>query len=184
MIGTTRNHPAARPLIGYFINPLPMVLDLSPRHDLTHRTAEAVRTALAHRAHPYSAMVADRRRNGLDPLDLGVLVALQETAPIRLGGATLTQQIIGTGSSVAPVTFFVQLEGEAVTLAVEYQPGTLTPAFADRLLVEIEEQLVAGVGAAPAPATERPTSPTSPHAASAGVRRGRRRSDPARRHRR
>ncbi len=181
---STRDHPGAERLVGFYLNTLPLVVDVGLDDGLGalgRRCSETIGAALSHRTYPFARIVADRRRAGLPAPTVDVLLAYEELAAATLGGLRADHEILSSGSSVAPATFFVQVRGSVVDLGVEFRHDTLTEADADALLAELDEVLrrsierpadtvVTALPAAAARRTELPprawlgtTAPLSPH---------------------
>jgi amino acid adenylation domain-containing protein len=143
---TTRDHPSADSLIGYYLNSLPLTISVDATSTLSELRAECgdlLAHSLTHRAYPFAEMVDDRRRAGQTPPVPQVLIALQDLSGLTFGQHRVDQQILYTGSSVADATFFVQTAGDSVTLAVEHNGSVIDGATADRLLLDLEAALIA-----------------------------------------
>lgn len=141
---TTRDHPVADPLIGYYLNSLPLTIKVEATSTLSELRAdcgELLARSLSHRAYPFAEMVDDRRRAGQPAPVPQVLIALQDLSGLSFGQHRVDQQILYTGSSVADATFFVQTAGDTVNLAVEHNGSVITGATADQLLFDLEAAL-------------------------------------------
>ncbi|MDH4364251.1 MAG: AMP-binding protein, partial [Acidimicrobiia bacterium] len=155
MLASTRNHPAAEPLVGYFLNTLPVELAVDPDQPLAELTARAGAAAarnLAARAYPYARIVEDRRRAGLEagPARLDVLVAYDELPVAHLGGVPVDQQVLSNGTAVTDATFFVELRGDRaggsrIDLSLEHRGARIGAAQAGALLDQLDAALTAVV---------------------------------------
>ncbi|MEM7275052.1 MAG: AMP-binding protein, partial [Actinomycetota bacterium] len=144
LITSTRNHPAAADLVGYFLNTVPVRVPCqvdTPAEALAETAATAVGEALAHRTYPLASVVADRREAGRPEPALEVLMAFDHLDDLRLGDQRVSQRVLSNGTAVAPMTFFVEVRGDAVDLSMEYRgsvvPAELAAAMLDRLDVEL-----------------------------------------------
>ncbi len=143
---TTRDHPTADPLIGYYLNSLPLTINVDPSSTLSQLRAECgelLAHSLSHRAYPFAEMVLDRRRADQAAPIPQVLIALQDLSELTFGQHGVDQEILYTGSSVADATFFVQTAGDDVTLAVEHRGSVIDSRTADHLLFDLEVALTA-----------------------------------------
>ncbi len=141
---STKDLAGAAPLVGYYLNTLPLVVDVDPGealHDIAERTGELVADALAHRTYPFASMVRDARAAGLPLPDVSCMLAYEELAPVELPGAEAEHTILASGTSVADATFFVQERGDAVELGLEYRGRVVGRADAGRLLDAFEQAL-------------------------------------------
>lgn len=148
MTASTRNHPGAEPLIGYYLNTVPLVVAAPAEDrfaDLARRCGELTGQVLAHRTYPFATIVADRRAAGLALPDTRILVAFEELAESSLGGLPASHEILTSGSTIADATFFIQVRGLQVILGLEYATTVLDAVGADRLLAELDEVLRVGV---------------------------------------
>ena len=141
---STRDHPSADDLVGYFLNTLPLTVDAAAGRTLGALRSDCAATlasALDHRAYPFASMVADRRRAGAADPSPQVLVALQDLDRVAFGRTSAAQEILFTGSAVADATFFVQLRDGAVELAIEHRGSVVSAAMADQLLADLDRAL-------------------------------------------
>ncbi len=146
---STKDLAGAAPLVGYYLNTLPLVVDVDPDEalaDVARRAGELVASALPHRTYPFASMVRDARAAGLPPPDVSCMLAYEELAPVDFPGAEAEHTILAAGTSVADATFFVQERGDAVELGLEYRGRVVGRADAGRLLDAFEQTLRALVG--------------------------------------
>jgi acyl carrier protein len=143
---STRDHPSAEHLVGYYLNTLPLTFDVDPARplrELRTNCAEILASGLAHRTLPFADVVAARRRAGLPDPSPQVLVALQELDDVAFGNRRGTQEILFTGAAVADATFFVQQRSGRLVLAVEHRGSEVSAATADQLLADLDTALTA-----------------------------------------
>ena len=104
---STKDHAAAADLVGYYLNTLPMDLEvgLDDRFgQVIERATMAITDALPHRTYPFASIVRDARR-GRAPACPNVAVPARvrgARATRRLGGADVSQRILASGTAVAP----------------------------------------------------------------------------------
>lgn len=146
MVTSTRSHRNAEPLVGYFLNALPLEIACAPSASL-QSLSEGVTTTvagnLAHRTYPYARIVDDRRRAGIDPADPLVMVVFEELGTTTLAGLPVRQRILSPDSSVADATFWVQTQDDELHLGMEYRGTVLDRAQAERLLADFDAMLAA-----------------------------------------
>ena len=161
---STREHPAVETVIGLFLNTVPVVLPVTPGSTYTEvadAAGAAVAAALAARTIPLATIAAARRRTGLQPPAINVLLAFEDWAPCRLGSAPVDHEVLPTGSPVADATFFVQLHGDRVELSIEYRASVLDGAGAAQLLVDFERAIRAAIDRPRSEVAALDTGPTS-----------------------
>ncbi len=138
VITSTRGHPAANELFGYFLNTLPVRIrcdEDTTTANLIGRTAAAVGGALAHRSYPLSQIHADRRQAGRPTPRTDIMVAFDELPPVQIDGRTCTQAVLWNGTAVADLTFFVEVRNDRIDLSLEYR-GSVIGADAASILLE------------------------------------------------
>ncbi|MDY7105944.1 MAG: amino acid adenylation domain-containing protein [Actinomycetota bacterium] len=158
---STRDHPGAEGLVGYYLNTVPVLVDAGPDDTfatVARRCAEQIGGALAHRTYPFARIVADRRAAGLAPPATRVLVAYEELAPADLGGREANHEVLASGSTIADATFFVQVRGQRVDLGLEHDTTVIDAAGADALLAEVDAVLAAGLARPTTPLADLPTA--------------------------
>lgn len=153
LITSTRNHPAAAELFGYFLNTLPVRVAIDggagdghstgpTMSELVDRAGDAVGGALANRAYSRARIAADRRREGLPVPQLEVLMAWDELEQLSFGDATVDQRVLWNGTAVAPLTFFAEARGDRLDLSVEWQ-GNRVPAQVATTLLALWDRAIA-----------------------------------------
>ncbi len=157
VIASTRNHPAADDLAGFFLNTLPVELDCpqtATLGELATRAAATMGAALAHRCYPLANIVADRRlaKSRLPFTD--VLLAFDRFAPARLGGHRVTHDVMFNGAAVADATFFVEVREDRVDLSVEYRGSVLAEADALSMLEDFDTMLAYAIASPSVPLQE------------------------------
>ena len=147
LTASVREHACSEPMVGYFLNTLPMVVEVSGTDaslaDLASVASEVLGRALPHRSHPYAEMVSAARRNGAQLPYPEMLLAVEDLAPATLGGRTVDHEILASGHAVAAATVFVQIRGEQVDLGIEYAGSALTAERAMLLLDDLDHLLTA-----------------------------------------
>lgn len=138
----TKDHPAAEPLIGYFLNTLPLGFDVGPEttfDGLDSAASSTVADVLPHRTLPLSEIVSRLRRLGHEPPDVSHMLAYERLAPTSWGGRSAHHRILASGTSVSDLTFFVQERGEALRLGLEYRGAVVDAQLATELLDRFSE---------------------------------------------
>ena len=138
---STKEHPDADPLIGYFLNTLPLLVDASRRESLSSLSQQCttvLAAALERRSYPYTKIVADRRRAGLTPPTTSILLAFQQLEPATLGGMAAEHTILSADNAVTDATFFVQVRGHHIDLGIEYSSSVLDEDLAGLLLRDLD----------------------------------------------
>ena len=134
---STKDHPAAEPLIGYALNTLPLRIEVDPSATLRSLDLDAsalVARALPYRTQPYADIVRQARLDGRAVPDTSHMLAYERLAPIRFGDTVADHRIIPSGTAVNDLTFFVQERGEYLHLGIEYRGDVLDAALARQLL--------------------------------------------------
>ncbi len=132
-----RDHPAMANVVGYFLNPLPLVIVADFDDSLeavARRTGDTLAAALEHRAVPWQSVVASARERGITAPTGRVMLAIEDLAPASLGGRAVSHKILASGTAVNDLTFFVQIRDENVELGCEYRGSTVGRAKAAMLL--------------------------------------------------
>ncbi len=145
---SVRDHSDAAPLVGYFLNTLPIriAFDADQSFDDAARTiSDAVAEALPHRTYPFARMVRDARADGRREPTASVMLAFEDLAPAALGDAEVDHRILAAGTAVNTATVFVQLRGEAVAAGIEYDGSTISRRDAEALLDAFAATLEAGL---------------------------------------
>jgi len=168
LITSTRNHPAAAELFGYFLNTLPIRIAIDGEEsgpdpssssqvslaDLVDRASEAVGGTLANRAYPRARIAADRRDAGLPVPDLEVLMAWDELEVLGFDDTTVEQRVLWNGTAVAPLTFFAEARGDRLDLSVEWKGDRIPAPLADTLLALWDRAIGAAIESPATTATD------------------------------
>ena len=144
LITSTRNHPIAEQLFGYFLNTVPLRIDVAAGRSTTElatATAAAIGGALAHRTYPLARIIADRLEAGRPAPNLDTLVAFDELPTISIDGAPARQRVLWNGTAVAPLTFFIEVRDERIDLSVEHRGSVVGGAMAEQMLHDIDRIL-------------------------------------------
>ena len=164
LTASTRD-PAAQGLVGYFLNVLPVPVEVAPTDTigaLGDRMGGVVADLLAHRRAPASRLVAGTRgTDGAIPVP-SVILAFEDLAPASSTAHAASHEILWSGSAVADVTIFVQLRGDTVELGVEHRGtrvgGEVAQGLLDDLVVAMHHALgdrLRPVSELPLPSLER-----------------------------
>ena len=161
---SVRDHPAVRDVVGYFLNPLPLLIDVADdssfrSHALT--VGDTLAAALTHRVVPFSSVVASAKERGIQAPTARIMLAVEDLAPAMLDGRNVEHSILASGTAVNDLTFFVQVRDELVEIGCEFRGDTigrdnaevLLDSFADalKMLVEHPGQSVATLVNTPEP---------------------------------
>ncbi len=162
---STKDHADTAPLVGYYLNSLPMALTVPSGArfaDLLDQASDSISAALPHRTHPFASMVREARAADLAPPDLSFMLAYEELATPTFPDAHAEQRILASGTSVTDLTFFVQERAESLQLGLEYRGSVLREADAERLLALFETVLLDGAadaGRSVGRSSRRPSRP-------------------------
>ena len=100
----------------------------TPGPTLAARADAVAAAALAHRHYPYASMVDDARRAGRSLAAPSVLLSYEQADEIVIGGLVAEHDVLSNGAAVTDLTFFVQVQGDDVHLAVEYRGAVVGEA--------------------------------------------------------
>lgn len=148
-----RRRAELEPLIGYFVNLLPLRIDLSGRpsfSELLARVRGVVLDALAHEEIPFVQVVqavqarSDPSRNPLFQIALSQQPRMPEIAP----GWELVPEEIGSGGSKIDLIVVIDERGDQIAGPITYNPDLLDSATITRM-VGHWQTLLAGVDADP-----------------------------------
>ncbi len=142
-IAASTRDPAAQDLIGYFLNVLPVPIEVAASDSIDaigERMGRVVADVLAHRRVPASRLIADTRLTDHPIPSPSVIVAFEDLADSSCTLFEADHEILWSGSAVVDSTIFVQVRGESVNLAVEHR-GT-------RVGAEVAAGLIDDVAAA------------------------------------
>ncbi|MDH4278291.1 MAG: AMP-binding protein, partial [Acidimicrobiia bacterium] len=148
LITSTRTDAAAEPLVGYFLNTVPMVIDRD-----AVAVARRLGETLSHRAFPLARILADRREACLPAAAPSIYVAFDDLGPGTVGSATAEQRVLSNGSAVADATIFVERRPDRLDISLEYRGSVMTEAQAKRVLTAIDAALADLTGSGPARAS-------------------------------
>ena len=141
---SVRDHPAVAEVVGYFLNPLPLLLSVPETTSvggLSVSVADTLAQGLAYRSVPFADIVRSARERGVVQPSGRVMLAVEDLAPAELDGALVEHKILSSGTAVNDLTFFVQIRGERVELGCEYRGQTIGRALATRLLDDFADAL-------------------------------------------
>ncbi|HKE19752.1 MAG TPA: amino acid adenylation domain-containing protein [Kofleriaceae bacterium] len=138
-VAAGRDRPEVRPLLGLFLNPLPLRLRFEgdPRaRELVGAAGRALRAALAHSDVPFERIVADvnpERRPYRQPLFDVVINHHPPPAAPRLGGLRVGH-VRAAGAPVTPYELMIRtiVRGDALVIQLDYQ----RERFADDAVAE------------------------------------------------
>lgn len=140
LAASIREHASSEPMVGYFLNTLPLVLDVGTSNTSFAEVASSANDVLAaslpHRSHPFAEMVALARSEGRPLPKPEVLLAVQDHAPLSLDGHEVVHELLAAGEAVTSVTIFVQMRGDHVDLGVEFDGSVLDR---DRALLLLDD---------------------------------------------
>lgn len=140
-LATSLREPATDAHVGYFLNVLPLPMEVDPSATLRDLAADAsadVAAALVHRHVPAARLIAEARELGRPIATPDVILAYEDISTATPQGSAVDHEILWSGSAVADATLFVQIRGEQVDLALEYRGSVLDDAAAHRLLDDVE----------------------------------------------
>ena len=152
--GSTRDHPGAEPLLGYYLNTLPFVVEVDAADSaaqVVKRCSELIPETIAHRAYPYAQIVADRRAADLPPPSASILFTLEELGPVEFGGYVATPTIVPNHEAVTDLAVFVIVGRDSIELGVEHSGTVIDAEGAAELLDDLDAAILHTL--------ERPTSP-------------------------
>ena len=143
---SVRDHPALAATVGFFLNPLPLLIDVGANQSnaqLAQTVSATLADALRYRAVPFAAVARAARERGATPPTSRIMLAVEDLAPAQLAGETVDHRILESGTAVNDLTFFVQLRGEQIEIGCEYSGAAVSRADAEHLLGRFEDRLVA-----------------------------------------
>ena len=162
-----RGRAELEPLIGFFINTLPLVLELGddPSFDtLTARSREALLDAHQHQDIPFERLVEalqPQRDMGRAPLFQTLLIVLQDplTQAAAFPGIEVAPLARAGGTAKFDLTLSVHNAGDGLGLSLEYDSDLFRAETAARLLGRFETLLAAALEAPAAPLSALPLAP-------------------------
>jgi amino acid adenylation domain-containing protein len=134
---STKDHPDVEPLIGYFLNTLPVTVTAAPAstlRDVDRAASAAVSEVLPHRSLQLGEIVGDTRRRGGAVPPLSWMLAYERLAPARFGGSDVGLEVVHAGGAVNDLTFLVYEHGDDLRLAVEHRGSAISSELAHELL--------------------------------------------------
>ncbi|MFK8023765.1 MAG: AMP-binding protein, partial [Ilumatobacter sp.] len=134
---SVKDHPSTGPMVGYFLNTLPVRIDLSPgmrTQQLVEQVGASVAGAVEHRTYPFASIVRDARSAGLVVPEVSVMLAYERLAPATLGGEQVEHEILASGTSVADLTLFVQERDDRLSIGIEYSGRVVSTSDAQQIL--------------------------------------------------
>ncbi|PYP93124.1 MAG: non-ribosomal peptide synthetase [Candidatus Angelobacter sp. Gp1-AA117] len=156
VIGTAiagRNHSEIEPLIGFFVNTLPLRTDLSGNpslRDLLHRVRETCLAAYAHQDLPFEKLVEQLqpRRDSVRAPIVQVMFVL-ENAPLpelRLGSLQISSFPIDSGSAKFELALLVSEDKDTMSCNFEYNTALFEEQTIARMVQDYQailQQMIA-----------------------------------------
>lgn len=144
---STRTHAAAAAMVGYFLNPIVVAVDLD-EHDTVAGTAARfagdLRDTIAHAAAPFDEVavrVGARREPDRHPIFQAMFVYQEATPPPALGSAQLHPLTLDLGASKFDLTLFAS-EGEGgLDIGIEYRADRFDAGWMERTLDQYQTLL-------------------------------------------
>ncbi|NUT53962.1 MAG: amino acid adenylation domain-containing protein, partial [Saccharothrix sp.] len=161
VVGTpvaNRAHRDLEPVVGFFVNTLPLRVDLAgdPAFDvLLGRVREVAHAAYEHQDVPLERIVAELRPERVPGLPSVVQVVFQVTEgtmrPLRLAGHSLTPELVDTGTAKFDLSVTLEETADGLAGLVEYDGDLFDAATIARLTghFEVLARAVARSDAAP-----------------------------------
>ena len=156
---TGRTDPDAEKLIGFFVNTLPLAVDINPHHtfrQFLHHSRTVLMHAVTHQDIPFDKLVEHARPTRdrhTPPLIQTVFTTMDGTDPAPLHTATMRPLPIDEGVAKFDLTVQVQVEPDVVRVLFDYACDLYEPATMAEL-ADSYRALVAAVLADP----DRPLS--------------------------
>jgi amino acid adenylation domain-containing protein len=158
-----RSHSDVEPLVGFFVNMLPLRIDLSGRPtytELLRRVRVRTLEALAHEEMPFDRLVAElqpQRNLSATPF-FQVMFVLQNTPPAELvlPGLTLRPFEIPRGSTAFDLSLSMQEQAGGIEGMLEYSRDLFDPESAGRLVDQFRVLLAAIAKSPDTPVAELP----------------------------
>lgn len=163
VIGTdvaNRNRSETEQLIGFFVNVLPLRLDLSGNpsfRTLLARAREVALGAFSHQELPFEKLVEDlapERRAGVNPLVQVLLVMEIDTGTEALPGLIVSQFRVENETSRFGLVLFARVEGSQILITWLYNRDLFGPTAIARMSTGFE-RILAAVAADPATTLDR-----------------------------
>lgn len=134
---SVKDHPVTGPLVGYFLNTLPLRIDLPEGQrvgELVGHVGASVAAAIEHRTYPFASMVRDARAEILGVPNVSLMLAYERQSVPLFAGTPVEHEVLASGGSVSDVTLFVHERGDRLSIAIEYSGHVLSAGDAERLL--------------------------------------------------
>ncbi|RZV47470.1 MAG: amino acid adenylation domain-containing protein [Acidimicrobiales bacterium] len=147
---SVRDHPDLSDVVGYFLNPLPLIVqgpDASSLRTVAEQTSELLVDALHYRSVPFAEVIRSARERDVPEPESKIMLAVEDLAPARFDGSEIGHQILASGTAVNDLTFFVQLRGEHIDIGCEYRGSVVDEHEASQLLARFDRALGAMVEA-------------------------------------
>lgn len=125
-------------LAGYALNVLPLVVNLD---DPVASASQVLADALTHRNYPFASVVNDFRSAGRPIPRLRALVAYGKLNAATFDGKPAHHRVLAPDTATTDVTFFVQVRGTDVNLAIEYSGSAMSRSAAEQLLSKFKATL-------------------------------------------
>lgn len=141
---STKDHPATDPLVGYYLNSLPVVLDLRGAHTLAavdDLASRQVAELMTHRTVPFADLVRDARDRGRREPNISHMLAYEQLAPAHFGDTVARHRIAAAPTAVSDLTFFVQERGDHLAVALEFRGSAVSKDHASALLGAFDDAL-------------------------------------------
>ena len=144
---STRSHPAALEMFGYFLNPVAICVEIDEQQPVREAAVTFAREqarALAHAALPFDTLAAQLspRRQADRQAIFQVMFVYQENGPApALGQARLEPVTLDLGASKFDLSLFVTERAGALEMAVEYRADRFDEVWMRALLGHYERLL-------------------------------------------
>lgn len=151
---TTRSHPATARMIGYFLNPLPVRVEVDERRSVEQALREfgrELRMLLSHASVPLETLAQaldTPRRRGVHPIFQTMFVHQESDEACRLGDAALEPIPLDLCESKFDFTLFAAEGPASLQISIEYRTDRFDTAWMERLL-EHYQTLLSGLTASP-----------------------------------
>ena len=150
-----RNHPDSQPLIGYFLNTLPIRNQLEPGQSFRSSSRQVKQTlweAYSHADVPFEKMVelvAKERESGHHPIFQVLFVLLEEaTGPLQFGEVKGDPVFSHSGTSKVDLTLEIQASGDEWVCQFEYATDLFDATSIERMAGHFQT-LVSGIAENP-----------------------------------
>lgn len=153
LVGVTasvRDHPSLDPLVGYFLNTLPIVVPVADPDDgvvdgqrLGQLVDEQLAESRRHRSHPYQRILSEAAAADRAQPIIRTLFAFEDLEPSSIGGHDASHRILDSGVAVVDASIFVQRREDRLDLGIEYRGDALSAARAKQVLDDFDAALIA-----------------------------------------